>query len=354
MHVHHSTPAALRRSYGCRPASRQCLLALLLGWGLSPLCGPSPSEAVQITGLKAPESFLADPSGDQYFISNVNGDPDTRDNNGFIAKLDQSGKVVKLDFIRGGDGNTVLHAPKGMAIVNQVLYVADLDALRAFDKTTGRPILTVSFANSRQAPGGETVALADVIYDGTGLLYVSDTDANTIYRIDIARQHAVSVLVHDVALAGPRGLAVAPKTGHLIVVSWAKGKILDVSPDGAVTELVSNSWLTARFHNLDGVDFDRFDNMYVSDFTAGKVWRMRPNGKFEVIAEFLPTPADISVDRKNHLILVPYYYGDAAEMNGLESPIKRSDTKKRTLADYGFGIPPPPPGGEAKAGEGGK
>lgn len=352
MQRHHSTPVARRRSCGRRLASRRFLFALLLSWGLSLLPGPSPSEAVQITGLKAPESFLADPSGDQYFISNVNGDPDTRDNNGFITKLDQAGKVVKLDFIRGGNGDTVLHAPKGMAIVDQVLYVADLDALRAFDKTTGRPILAVSFANGRQMPGGKTVALADVIYDGTGLLYLSDTEANTIYRVEIGRQHAVSVLVHDGALAGPRGLALAPKTGHLIVVSWAKGKILDVSPDGAIAELVSNSWLTGRFHNLDGVDFDSFGNMYVSDFTAGKVWRRRPNGKFEVIAEFLPTPADISVDRKNHLILVPYYYGDAAEMNGLESPIKRSGKQKRTLADYGFVTPPSTKSAEGKTGEG--
>jgi hypothetical protein len=78
--------------------------------------------------------------------------------------------------------------------------------------------------------------------------------------------------------------------------------------------------------------------MYVSDFTAGKVWRMRPDLKFDVIAEYLPSPADIGVDRKNHLILVPYHYGNAAEMNGLESPVK-SQNKKRTLADYGFGSP---------------
>ena len=67
---------------------------------------------------------------------------------------------------------------------------------------------------------------------------------------------------------------------------------------------------------------------------------MRPDHKFDVIAEFLPSPADIGVDRKNHLILVPYQDGNAAEMNGLESPIK-SETKKRTFADYGYSFPKP-------------
>ncbi len=296
------------------------------------LLGPAAAEALQITGLQTPQSFLADPSGEQYFISNVNGDPAAKDNNGFITKLDQAGKVVKLQFIRGGDGDTILHAPKGMAIVNQVLYAADLDALRGFDTTTGQPVVTVSLARF------ESAALADVAHDGHGVLYASDPETNTIYRIDTAREHAVSVLVRDASLAGPRGLALHPKTGRLIVVSWNKGKILEVSDDGVITEIVSNSFFSSRFSNLDGVDFDQWGNMYVSDFTTGKIWRMRPDHKFDVIAEFLPSPADIGVDRKKHLILVPYHYGNAAEMNGLESPIK-SDTKTRTFADYGFSFP---------------
>ncbi|MBI4400799.1 MAG: hypothetical protein HY581_04115, partial [Nitrospirae bacterium] len=311
------------------PASWVLPVVLAVSWNLVALLAPTLSEAVQITGLQTPQSFLADPSGDQYFISNANGDPAVKDNNGFITKLDNAGKIVKLEFIRGGTGETVLHAPKGMAIVNQILYVADLDALRGFDKATGRPALTISIPRDPNARNGQSAALADVAYDGHGLLYASDTDANTIYRIDITRQHAVSVLVRDAALAGPRGLAVHPKTGHLIVVSWEKGKILEVNREGLITELVSNSFFSSRFHNLDGVDFDSIGNMYVSDFTAGKVWRMRPNHKFDVIAEFLSSPADISVDRKNHLILVPYHYGNAAEMNGLESPVK-SDKKKRS------------------------
>jgi len=332
MHLHRSSFAAsiprLRRGL---PAAALSLLALSI---------PVVADALQVTGLQMPRSFLADPSGEQYFISNINGEPGIKDNNGFITKLDSAGKLVKLQFIQGGDGETVLHAPQGMAIVNQVLYVADLDALRGFDKTTGRPVVTVSFAHSPNAPTGETTTLADVAHDGHGLLYASDSHADTIYRIDTTREHAVSVLVRDAALAGPRGLALHPKTGRLIVVSWNKGKILEVSGDGVITELASNSFFSSRFDNLDGVDFDSFGNMYVSDFTAGKVWRMRPDHKFDVIAEFLPSPADIGVDRKNHLILVPYQDGNAAEMNGLESPIK-SDTKKRTFADYGYSFPKP-------------
>jgi hypothetical protein len=69
---------------------------------------------------------------------------------------------------------------------------------------------------------------------------------------------------------------------------------------------------------------------------------MTRDHRFQVIAEYLPAPADIGIDRTNNLILVPYHYMHAAEMNGLETPSSaKSKGEKRTLADYGF-IPPPP------------
>jgi sugar lactone lactonase YvrE len=224
-----------------------------------------------------------------------------------------------------------------MALVEHVLYVADLDTLRGFDTTTGKPVLTLTI----RSPATSQASLTDVTFDGKGYLYCSDQKANTIYRIDLATQ-AISVLVTDRSLAGPAGLAIHPKSGQIIAVSWEKGKISEVSPEGVVTELFSNGFFSNRFQNLRGVDFDRWGNMYVSDFTTGKVWRMSWDKRFQVIAEFLPSPGDLSIDRANNLILVPYEFAHAAEMNGLETPTSaKSKQEKRTLADYGF-IPPPP------------
>lgn len=308
-----------------------------------------PAYAAQVMGLQSPHSFLADPSGKAYFISNVNGEPDARDNNGFITKLDSAGRIVTLKFIAGGDGSVELHAPKGMALVDPILYVVDLDTLRGFDKNTGKPVVTISLAGHGSA-AHRRITLTDVAANGQGLLYLSDTAGNSIYRVDAARQHAVSVFVHDERLAGPSGVAIHPQTGHIIVVSWDKGKILDITPEGALTELVSNGFFSSRFENLSGVDFDRWNNMYVSDQTRGKIWRMTPDKRFQVIAEYLLAPADISVDRGNNLILVPYQFAHAAEMNGLETPTEgRAKGQKRTLADYGFVPPPPKPEHETPA-----
>jgi hypothetical protein len=315
-----------------RPYGSLLLSVLLLGLS-------SASDAAQITGLESPNSFIGDQLGNDYFISNINGEPEDRDNNGFITKVDVTGKVTNLKFIQGGVSNILLHAPKGLAIVGQTLYVADLDQLKGFDKTTGKLLVAISFPPS---PSHKSVSLKDVTAGPTGLLYASDQAANSIYRIDPAADHRVDLLIHDDRLAGPTGIVVHPKTGHLIAVSWDKGKILDITPDGQLTELESNGFFTGRFQNLSGVDFDRWGNMYLSDLTKGKIWRMTRDHRFQVIAEYLLAPADISIDRANNLILVPYHYAHAAEMNGLEAPSDgKPKVEKRTLADYGF-IPPPP------------
>jgi hypothetical protein len=301
-----------------------------------------PAQGAQVMGLQTPQSFLADPSGHAYFISNINGEPNARDNNGFITKLDAEGTISKMKFISGGQDAVELHAPKGMALVDQILYVADLDTIRGFDKTTGKPVVSILMPPASGGSPRHTISLVDVAAASQALLYATDGAGNSVYRIDLTKQAAVSVLIHDDRLAGPSGIAVHPKSGHLIVVSWDKGKILDISPEGNLTELASNGFFSHRFENLSGVDFDRWGNMYVSDFTRGKIWRMSPDKRFQVIAEYLPSPADISIDRANNLILVPYQYADAAEVNGLEWPSDaRPKGQKRTLADYGF-VPPPP------------
>ena len=312
-----------------------CLLVVMAA--LMPLSHGFVADAAQIEGLQTPHGFVADPLGETYFISNVNGDPDALDNNGFITKIDQSGKISHLHFIQGGRDGIVLHAPKGMAIVEDILYVVDIDTLRGFDKKTGKSAVMVSFAPVKGT--GQPIALIDVASDDAGILYVSDASANTVYRVEAGKAFAVSVLARDAALAGPSGLAWNGKSKKLIAVSWNKGKIMEIAPDGTISELVSNSFFSSRFSNLSGVDFDEFGSMYVSDFTAGKVWRIRPDMKFEVIAEYLPAPADLGIDRRNHLILVPYHYGNAAEMNGLERPAGARQKQKRSLADYGFTPP---------------
>ncbi len=221
-----------------------------------------------------------------------------------------------------------------MVLVGQHLFVADLDTIRVFDKTTGKPVYSIPLARLNCSSLTGLTARSD------GRLYVSDTNTNAIYQIDPAQDYKVSLFVQDDRLSGPRGLAINPRSGRLVGVSWNEGKIFEIDEEGTITELMANTFFSRRFHNLDGIDFDRFGSMYVSDFTAGKIWRIRPDFKKEVIAEFLISPAGLAVDRQKHLILVPYLYANGAEINGLEMPVNAGQKRKRrTLSDYGLKFP---------------
>ncbi len=298
----------------------------LCGWGPSALAHP-------IGHLQHPQSFIAHPSGDAYFIANANGEPGQSDHNGFISKLDRHGVVLDLHFIQGGRGNTILHSPHGMAVVGDTLYVADINVVRGFHAASGRPTVTVAFQPFR------VEALTDLIADGVGQLFVLDTTGNAVYHIDPHDHHAVSLYVRHEDLASPRGLAVHPTSGRLLVASLDHGTVMEVAEDRTVAEVVSNSLLTGRFRNLSGIDFDQYGSMYLSDLTAGKIWRRQPDQSMQVIAEFLISPAGVKIDRRQHRILVPYLYANGAEMNGLERPVNTGThtRRRRTLSDYGLG-----------------
>lgn len=288
-----------------------------------------------IGDLMRPQSFIVSPSGENYFISNANGEPGKQDNNGFISKLDLDGKPIDLHFIHGGTRGTILHSPNGMAIVKETLYVADLDTIRGFDINTGQSTVTLPLSQFH------ITELTDLIADGAGQLFVLDTEGNAIYQIDTTHDHRVSLYLQNDRLASPRGLAVHPKSGHLVVVSLDNGTVLDIAQDLSIHEMISNSFFTGRFRHLSGVDFDQFGNMYLADLTAGKIWRVQPDQKMRPIAEFLISPTSVKIDRKKHMILVPYLYADGAEMNGLERPSNTENgtkKKKRTLSDYGLGM----------------
>ena len=87
--------------------------------------------------LKNPESVAYAPKQNVLFVSNVNGKPDQKDQNGFISKVSPSnGSIIELNWIKG------LNAPKGIAISNDnsKLYVSDITDLVQIDIASGKII----------------------------------------------------------------------------------------------------------------------------------------------------------------------------------------------------------------------
>lgn len=287
------------------PVSRlwPSLIRLLCFFLLFPVVGYS----FEARGMHNPESFIVDPATGIYYISNVNGASAAKDNNGFISKLDSSGQMLDLTFIAGGRDQVVLNAPKGLAILGNDLYVADIDMVQRFDKNTGHLLGTIDL---KHVGAGFLRAVAA---DAKGNIFVSDTNGDMIFQIVPARNFQVTILAKGTHLGNPGGLVYDPVSKRLIAAAQGSGKILSVDMNGKTMILFNG-----ELKGLDGIDFDRNGNLLASSFTEGKIYRIKKYSTVEVIRENIITPAGISFDYKNNQILVPSFNGNLVFTHLLE------------------------------------
>lgn len=281
----------------------------LMGLVFSVFFAAYTAYAFEVTGLSTPESFIVDSETGNYFISNINGDPTGKDNNGFITKLDKTGKIVALKFVEGGKDGVTLHAPKGLDVMGNVLYVSDIDAVRGFDKETGKLLHNIDLK------GMGALFVNDLTHDDQGNLYASDTAvfvgenaSGAIFKIETKNQHKATVFVRDAALGAPNGLVIHPRTKRLLANTWGAGKILEITPEGRIKTFMEDP----AWKDLDGLDYDNSGNLYTSSFTGGIIYKILPDMKVSIVKSGLTTPADINMDRKNNQLLIPSFDGNTA------------------------------------------
>lgn len=258
---------------------------------------------IEVTGvgLKTPESVLYDAKADIYLVSNVNGSPFVKDDNGFITKLSPDGKVIDLKWIDGKAGGFELDAPKGTAIHNGKLYVADIDTVRVFDADSGKHLQDIS------VPG--SAFLNDVLAAPDGMVYVSDTGVGpgfkpvegkaAVYRIDA--RNKVRVVAKGRAIGEPNGLM---WDDGLWVADFGSSKVRMLDPNGRVVD----EWGVPK-GGLDGIVITDDGLVLVSSWEGKAVYER--NGD-EVTEPFsgLESPADIGLDTKRRRLLVPIFNGD--------------------------------------------
>ncbi len=173
---------------------------------------PTLKLVAEIKGFANPESVATD--GVLYYVSNLGAEtkPTAKDGDGFISRMGLGGEDLEPRFIEG------LHAPKGMLVLDGVLYVCDIDTLYGFELASRTKIVELSFAKE----GVEF--LNDVCAAPGGRLFVSATDKNKIYLVDPKESEAKPVEL-DQAPNGPNGLAfLAEDEGFLLVAEWGDGK----------------------------------------------------------------------------------------------------------------------------------
>jgi sugar lactone lactonase YvrE len=260
-------------------------------------------------GMKVPESVRYDPELDVYYVSNINGNPSQKDNNGFIARVraDSTGVVTML--VEGGKKGVTLNAPKGMALSGDTLFVADIDALRAFNRRTGASLGGIDLRSQK------ATFLNDVVRTPDGNVWVTDTGiqfgpqgqmthpgVNRIFKIVGAK--VVEIAKGD-SLASPNGIAWMGASGG------TPGRFV-LAPFGGndvQTWMVGESVpqkLASGPGQYDGVEVLSDGRILVSSWADSAVHVVR-NGQMSKLVTNVSAPADIGVDTKRNIVAVPRF-----------------------------------------------
>jgi sugar lactone lactonase YvrE len=89
------------------------------------------------------------------------------------------------------------------------------------------------------------------------------------------------------------------------VIDSSTGKLLKIEPNGSSAEVIGEG-----FGGGDGLAFDAAGNLYISDYTGGRIFKRGPDGSVTLFAQGLKAPADLTVDLTRKLLLIPEFEAD--------------------------------------------
>lgn len=231
--------------------------------------------------LDVPESVIYNAMKNEIYVSNINGKPLEKNGKGYIAKLALDGKIVEKKWITG------FHAPKGMGIIDDTLYVTDIDRVHKIDINEGKVVKTYN------APKAEF--LNDIDIDTSGTIYISDMNTADIY---VLQDDTLSVWI-KLGYQSPNGLYLS--NGRLLV--GTSSGIIAVN-----TRTIKVTPLEPHDRSIDGLKPLGKNSYIVSDW----------DGKVEIIGKSKQVLFDKSDEKVNaadfefisgmKLLLVPTFF----------------------------------------------
>ncbi|WP_421902769.1 hypothetical protein [Maridesulfovibrio sp.] len=271
-----------------------CLLAVLQLVACS-------TKTIVVDGFSSPESVTSD--GHYFYVSNVGEElkPMDKDGDGYISRLSHEGKVLDRKFIKG------LNAPKGMVVLNDILYVADIDRIKGYSVLDGKQVADVDFS------GEGTSFLNGLVAVGEHKLLVSAMDIGVLYLLDVSSAHNFTRLECDFDLFGPNGLSYDFKTGTIYFCSFGKdhqpngivgkGHIVDGKFNFEKISLRNGLYDGMVYHDgniifSDWVDFKKEGVLIKQDVETGKLSVLN-------LGEKIGGPADFYLDLKGKRLWIP-------------------------------------------------
>lgn len=256
--------------------------------------GDSSTGATAAVGYASPENLVYDSVADVYLVANVNGGAVARDSNGFISRVAPDGRMLALKWIDGSHAATRLDGPKGLAIRGDTLAIADVGAVRLFNRRTGAAI------GVWPVPGE---LMNDVAFAPDGALYVTDTgpgkglpntsDHDAIYRFGTPSRATSVASGSD--LAGPDGIVVSDS--DIVYATFGADRVVRIAHSGTRTNMAT----------LPGAKVDGLrrlpDGSYVAtSWNAHSVFRLLPDGTRRTELTGVNAPAGVAYNaRRNQL-----------------------------------------------------
>lgn len=240
------------------------------------------------TLLRVPESVLYDAGRSVLYVSNIDGKSDGKDGEGFISQLTLDGKIKSLKWVTG------LNAPKGLGMVKDKLYVADLTTLVVIDIPSGK------ITNRIEIEGAQF--LNDVTTDNKGVVYTSDSNTGKIYVI---KNDKAELYFESADFKRINGL-LALKDG-LYVADFGNGSNYKVGSDKKLTKLAETS------QGADGVVLVGKNEYLVSSW-HGEIYYVNAQGESKKVLDTKDqkiSAADIEYDPKTKTVFVPTFFANS-------------------------------------------
>lgn len=260
------------------------LLLLLIPMAFPALAQHKLEQVWLTPDLPTPESvlYVSDDDEPYLFVALIDGQGDAVDGKGGIAKLSTEGEVIDKAWLTG------LNAPKGMAIYQNRLYVADITELVVVDIKKQALIKKIPVAGS--------IFLNDVTVNSRGVVFVSDTRTNKVHRVE---NDEPSLYLENMASAN--GLKVF---GSNLIVG-AGPELLLVGPDKKPLTLAKGF-----AQGIDGIEMTKRGEFIVSCW-AGLVYYVYSDGKIELLIDSQTqkiNTADIGFDPNTQRVFVPNFF----------------------------------------------
>ncbi len=256
------------------------------------------SQAVKLKLLKqtsavykTPESVIYNPKKNELYVSNINGNPNRFDANGFISKMDKDGNVIQREWITG------LNAPKGMAIWQNYLFVTDIDRIVKIDIDSSKIVGSYKLQNAK--------FLNDMTVDASGNIYISDMIGNKIYKF---KDGKAQVWIAS-GLNSPNGM----ECDNRYLYIGNGGYLLQVNLQTKETKMLYN-----KTGVIDGLKKDKYGNFLVSDW-LGNI-SLLANGKRTIIKKAKPKINAADFELINDTLYVPTFIANSVEIYKVEYP----------------------------------